>query len=159
MKYILKQAVVAIAAVSLFSCATIMHGTTQKIGVSSSPTGATVSVDNKLVGSTPLFTELKRGDDHIVTIEMKGFEKTQLTLTKSVSGWVWGNIVFGGIIGLAVDAMTGGLYSLSPKQLHAELRKNSSNVSVNEDGVMIVAVLQPNPLWKKIGNLPRVSQP
>jgi len=153
MKFKLKQMIVAAAAISLVSCATIMHGTTQKIGISSSPTGALVTVDNKQMGNTPLFAELKRGDDHIVTIEMKGFEKAQLTLTKSVSGWVWGNIVFGGLIGLAVDAISGGLYSLSPEQLNVELRKNGSNVSVNEKGVMIVAVLQANPEWKKIGNL------
>jgi len=153
MKSILKQTVIAAAALSLVSCATIMHGTTQKIGISSAPTGASVTVDNKGMGKTPLFAELKRGDDHIVTIEMKGFEKAQLTLTKSVSGWVWGNIAFGGLIGLAVDAISGGLYNLSPEQLNAELRKNGSNVSVDEKGVMIVAVLQANPEWKKIGSL------
>lgn len=110
-------------------CATIMHGTTQKVGISSSPTGATVTVGNKLFGRTPLFADLERGEEHIVTIEMVGYEKSQLTLTKSVSGWVWGNIVFGGLIGLGVDAISGGLYTLSPEQLSAELKKSGANVS------------------------------
>ena len=112
----------SIVVIALWGCATIMHGTSQKVGISSSPTGANVSVDNATLGITPLFAKMKRGDDHIVTIEMVGYQKSQLTITKSVSGWVWGNIVFGGLIGLAIDAISGGLYNLSPEQLNAELR-------------------------------------
>jgi len=32
-----------------------------------------------------------------------------------------GNIVFGELIGLAVDAMSGGLYNLTPTQISAQL--------------------------------------
>jgi len=134
-------------------CASIMHGSSQKVGISSSPTGATVSVDNKPLGNTPVFADLKRGEEHVVTIEMPGYDKAQLTITKSVSGWVWGNIVFGGFIGLAVDAITGGLYNLSPEQLNAELRKGGANVSSRKDEVSIVAVLKADPTWQKIGSL------
>jgi len=143
----------AIASVLLWGCATIMHGTSQKIGISSSPTGAKVSVDNIAYGNTPLFADLKRGDDHIVTIELEGFQKVQLTVTKSASGWVWGNIIFGGIIGLAVDAITGGLYDLSPEQLNAELKKQSIGATIKKDGIYLVTVLHPEPSWKKISVL------
>lgn len=153
MKFKLKGVVVGVAALATVGCATIMHGTTQKIGISSSPTGATVTVDNKPLGSTPLFADLKRGEVHVVTIEMAGYEKSQLTLTKSVSGWVWGNIVFGGLIGLAIDAISGGLYNLSPEQLNAELKKNGANASSSKDGIIIVAVLRADPAWQKIGSL------
>ncbi|MEK7323369.1 MAG: PEGA domain-containing protein [Pseudomonadota bacterium] len=153
MKFKLRGIIVGVAAVAIGGCASIMHGTSQKIGISSSPTGATVTVDNKPLGNTPLFADLKRGEEHIVTIEMAGYEKSQLTLTKSVSGWVWGNIVFGGLIGLAVDAISGGLYNLSPEQLNAELRKNGANVSSSKDGIIVVAVLRPDPAWQKIGSL------
>ena len=153
MNFKLKGVVAGIAAIATVGCASIMHGTTQKIGISSSPTGATVTVDNQMLGSTPLFADLKRGKEHVVTIEMAGYEKSQLTLTKSVSGWVWGNIVFGGLIGLAVDAISGGLYHLSPEQLNAELKKNGANVSSSKDGIIVVAVLRPDPAWQKIGNL------
>lgn len=152
MKFAVKLMVACVAAATV-GCASIMHGTTQKIGISSSPTGAAVSINNKALGSTPLFADLKRSEEHIVTIELPGYEKTQLTLTKSVSGWVWGNIVFGGLIGLAVDAISGGLYNLSPEQLNAELKKNGANVSSGKDGIIIVAVLHPDSTWKKIGNL------
>lgn len=150
----LKFIVVAGVSVALMTgCASIMHGTTQKVGISSSPTGATVSVDNKTLGITPLFADLKRGQEHIITIEMPGYEKTQLTVTKKVSGWVWGNILFGGLIGLGVDSLSGGLYDLTPEQLNAEMKKSGSSVSMVTDGVYVVAVLSASPEWKKIGNL------
>jgi hypothetical protein len=142
-----------IASILLWGCATIMHGTSQKIGISSLPTGAKVSVDNLQLGDTPLFANLKRGDDHIVTIEMEGFQKVQLTITKSVSGWVWGNIVFGGLIGLVVDAVSGGLYNLSPEQLHAELKKQNIGATIKNDGVYLLTVLHPDPSWQKISVL------
>lgn len=153
----LKGIVAALIAVNIVGCATIMHGgRTQRIGISSMPTGATVSIDNnKSMGVTPIFADLKRGEEHIVTIEMPGYEKSQLTLTKSMSGWVWGNIVFGGLIGLAVDAISGSIYNLSPEQLNAELRKSDATVSDGNisGGIMVVAVLQPDPSWQKIGSL------
>lgn len=154
MKHSLKAVVVVTAATVVIGCASIMHGTSQKIGISSAPSGANVSVDNKPLGITPVFADLKRGEEHIVPIEMAGYEKASLTITKSVSGWVWGNIVFGGLIGLAVDAITGGLYNLSPEQLNAKLRKTGGSVSSVSDGIFIVAVLVPDPLWQKRGISP-----
>lgn len=145
--------VFALAVVLSAGCASIMHGTTQKIGVSSSPTGASVIVDNKPLGMTPVFADLKRGEEHIISIEAPGYQKAQLTVTKSVSGWVWGNIVLGGLIGLAVDAITGGLYNLSPEQITAELKKSDVSASVNDGDVVVLAVLKPDPTWQKVGQL------
>jgi uncharacterized protein YceK len=148
-----KGVVLAVSMLAVAGCASIMHGTSQKIGISSTPTGASVSIDNKPLGNTPVFADLKRKEEHVVTIEMPGYEKAQLTITKSVSGWVWGNIVFGGVIGLAVDAIDGGLYNLSPEQLNAELRASGSKVSATDEGILVVAVLVPNPQWEKVGTL------
>ena len=135
-------------------CASIMHGTTQSVGVSSVPSGATVSVNGQNFGTTPAFAKLSRKDQHVVSISMPGYQTQDLTLTKSVSGWVWGNIVFGGFIGLAVDAMSGGLYKLSPEQMMASLDV-SSNASINskEDSIYIQIVLEPGEEWQKVGAL------
>ncbi len=54
---------------------------------------------------------------------MPGYQPFEATLTRSVSGWVWGNIVIGGLIGLAVDSISGGLYSLAPEQITGVLNK------------------------------------
>ena len=86
MKFMIRRIMVGIVIVATVGCASIIHGTSQKVGISSSPSGAKVAIDNKPLGNTPLFADLKRGEEHIVTIEMAGYEKSQLTLTNSVSG-------------------------------------------------------------------------
>ena len=134
-------------------CATIMHGSTQSVGVSSVPEGATVMVNNQYLGITPLFIDLKRKDQHVVGISLNGYHTAKLTLQRKASGWVWGNIVFGGILGLAVDAITGGLYKLEPAQLSATMVKESSTAENLDDSIYVVTVLRPNSDWVKIGQL------
>jgi hypothetical protein len=139
--------------VILWGCATIMHGTSQNIGFSSNPTGAKVTVDGASVGVTPMFAKLSRKDEHIVKLELEGYEPAELTLTKGTSGWVWGNIVIGGLIGLAVDAISGGLYDLNPEQLNAELRKQGTSSIEKEGTIYLVTVMHPDEGWKRIGTL------
>ncbi|MBW7886814.1 MAG: PEGA domain-containing protein [Bacteroidetes bacterium] len=152
-KLITASAIAIVFSILFWGCATIMHGSSQKVGISSSPTGAKVTVDGKILGDAPLFANLGRGDEHIITLELPGYQKSQFTITKSVSGWVWGNIIFGGLIGLAIDAVSGGLYDLSPEQINAELKKDGITAIQQKDGVYILSVMSPNPNWKKIGNL------
>lgn len=136
----------------LTSCATIMHGTRQKVGISSSPSNACLWVDRMFVGNTPMIVEMTRSDDHSVRLELEGFEPYEAVFTKKLSGWVFGNIIFGGVIGLAVDAISGGIYKLTPDQIQAEMRSNSM-YSKSSDDSFITIVLNPDPSWEKIGNL------
>ncbi len=142
-----------VLAVLVAGCASIMHGTTQSIGISSVPTDAEVSINGASLGRTPVIADLSRKDQHIVTIQLEGYLPYETTITKSVSGWVWGNIIFGGVIGLAVDAITGGLYKLSPEQIEAELEEQLSDCPGCDEGLFIVAVLDPDPSWERIGTL------
>ena len=134
-------------------CATIMQGTTQQIGIQSTPTGATVKIDQKEYGNTPVVADLSRKENHIVNISLEGYEPFEGTITRSTSGWVWGNILFGGLIGLAVDAISGGLYKLNPEQIQAELQQNNTGLEIDENGIIIMVTLKPSPEWEKIGNL------
>lgn len=146
----------AILPLILASCGTIIHGTKQGIGISSRPTGASVTVDNVDRGTTPQVVELSRKDHHTVRIELGGYEPYETTLTRSVSGWVWGNIVFGGLVGLAVDAISGGLYKLTPEQLGGSLAARQSLLET-EDGLAILVTLMPDPSWERVGNLEQGS--
>ena len=150
---------------TLFSCASIMHGTSQDLAISSNPTGATVIVDGVPAGKTPVVAKMGRGDAHKIRIELPGYEPYETAVTKSVSGWVWGNILFGGLIGLAVDAIDGGLYYLQPEEIRGELRKADQpeavpakatvpSASISTDhGLVIAVVSRPNPKWQRIGQL------
>jgi len=158
-RFALLLAVLGGVGLSMFivGCATIIHGTTQDIGVSSSPTGATVIVDNTAYGRTPTIIKLSRKHNHIVKINLKGYQPFEATLTRSVSGWVWGNIVFGGFIGLAVDAISGGLYKLTPEQIQATLLKNETGYLYRKNSLYIAVVLTPDPAWQKIATLTKRS--
>jgi hypothetical protein len=136
-------------------CASIMHGTSEQIGISSSPTGAQVTVDGVEHGVTPMVADLKRKDTHIVRVSMAGYEPFEMALTRHVSGWVWGNLVFGGIPGLAIDAITGGLYKLSPDQVSAQLQKSQVQSAEGGDVLLLTVVMHPTPGMVRIGALMR----
>lgn len=137
----------------IIGCATIMQGTKQNIGISNNPSGAKVIIDGRIIGNTPLTEELSRKDNHFVKIELDGFIPYETTLTRKLSGWVAGNIIFGGLIGLAVDAITGGMYKLTPEQIQAELKKSGMSMKLYEDELFITFTLIPDPKWEKIGEL------
>ena len=139
----------------LAGCASIMHGTTQQVAVSSSPTGAQVTVNAMERGTTPVIADLKRKDNHVIKVTMDGYQPFEMALTRSVSGWVWGNIVFGGLIGLAVDAITGGLYKVAPEQVTAELKADGALLQMAEGNelMLLTVVLVPRPGMERIGTL------
>jgi hypothetical protein len=141
----------ALMAFSLTGCATIMHGNHQEVGFSSTPTGAQVTVDNKPLGVTPTTASLTRKDKHVVRIEMAGYQPYELQLTRQVDGWVVGNIVFGGVIGLAVDAINGSMYKISPSAVNGTL--STQTAMTGSDAITIAVVLTPQPGWEKIGEM------
>ncbi|HSX03366.1 MAG TPA: PEGA domain-containing protein [Rhabdochlamydiaceae bacterium] len=137
----------------LTSCATIMHGTKESVGISSNPSNADVWVDNTFVGTSPTIVQMTRKDNHFIRIELKGYEPYEIALTRKLSGWVFGNIVFGGVIGLAVDAISGGLYQLTPAQIQAEMQKGNIAYSKKSGDSYIAVVMTPDVSWKKVGHL------
>ena len=142
-----------LSTLALASCASIIHGTHQEVGITSVPIGAAVTIDNVQSGKTPFVATLTRKDSHFVRISLPGYQPFGLTLTSSVSGWVWGNIVFGGLIGLAVDAIDGGMYKLTPEQLSATLSSGQASLSKRADGIYLVVVLKPQSDWVKVAQL------
>ncbi len=147
----------ACAALSLAGCATIIHSKSQEVGVSSTPTGATVSIDHADKGATPLVAKLSRKDKHVLRVEMPGYKAYEATLTPKVSGWVWGNLVFGGLVGVAVDAISGGMYRLTPEQVSAVLNTDQASIARYGDALYVFAVLEPKADWAKVGQLRRAD--
>lgn len=142
-----------LSVVLLTSCATIVNGPNQSVAIASNPANAAIWVDNNYAGNSPMIVQLSRKDNHVVSIELEGYQPHVITFSRKVSGWVCGNIFFGGIIGVAIDAVSGGLYCLTPDQIQAELISNRMAYSKNSKDSCIVVVLEPNPSWEKIGNL------
>jgi uncharacterized protein YceK len=154
-KTIARQATLGgIGLLLMTGCATIIHGTRQDVGISSTPAGAFVTIDNLQSGTTPVFSKLRRKENHVVRISLPGYQPMDLTLTSSVSGWVWGNLAIGGLVGLAVDAISGGMYKLSPSELSAALGGTSAGtVRTSDGGIYVIAVLKPEANWVKVAQL------
>ena len=114
-----------IVAVFASGCASIMHGGgDQTVGIATNPVGATIIVEGQRYTS-PARVNLKRNQNYTGTVEMGGYETASFTVTKKISGWVWGNIVFGGLIGLVIDLAVGGAHNLTPENITVDLKKKS----------------------------------
>jgi hypothetical protein len=113
--------VLALAAASAGGCASIINGRTATVKIDSRPSEAQVVIRDKrgdtvLTTHTPATVELKRKDKFIwpakytATIEKPGYEPKTVAIDQTVNPWIVGNIVFGGVIGLAVDNATGAAW-------------------------------------------------
>jgi len=153
MKYFVNLFIVLISVVLLNSCATIVNGTSQQVNITSTPIEAKVIIDGEELGKTPFIADLKRKDNHIVKIELEGYKTEVITLNGKTSGWFFGNCLFGGIIGMAIDAVTGGMYKLQPEEIKKTLEAENQQ-SLNDDGTLYIKfVMAPDPKWEKIGQL------
>jgi len=126
---------VAVVALCAFftGCATIVSRPTQVMTVTSVPEGASVKINNKSgaavhSGNTPMTVTLKKSrgyfkpERYTVHIAKEGYRNFDVTVEGAVNGWYFGNILFGGLIGLlAVDPATGAMYTLKPKEIGATL--------------------------------------
>jgi hypothetical protein len=135
------------------SCATIMLSTQQEVGISSNPSGASVTNNGLQLGKTPLVVDLKRKGNHKIKIELEGYQPYEIALVRKTSGWVFGNIIFGGIPGLIVDVITWALYVLKPEQVMAELKQQGADIALGKEQMLIAVTMKSDPSWQKVGEL------
>lgn len=90
----------------LCSCATIMQPGPDRIQVRSDPDGAKVYLNTMPVGATPMEVHVNRKDRCVIEVKKDGYETVLIDREKVVAGWVFGNILLGGIIGLSIDLIT-----------------------------------------------------
>ena len=109
-------------------CATCVKGANQQIALTSAQAGATVNIDGKACGITPTVAKMARRKAHTVQFTMEGHQTLEVPITKRTSGWIWGNILIGGLIGLIVDLSTGASNNLSPDNVHAILEPGESEL-------------------------------
>lgn len=141
----------ALAALASSGCATIVAKSSQTITVTSVPAAAQVSIVNKSgapvhSGTTPVTVTLKKGrgyfkpEAYVVRFSKEGYQAREVVVRGEVNGWYFGNIIFGGLIGLlAVDPATGAMYTLKPGGVEATLE--SMKVSKTEEGQSLTVVL------------------
>jgi hypothetical protein len=103
-------------ALLLSGCATITKGTQQTITISTDPAGAVcdltrdakpLAVVNPTPGSIPI--EKAMGSISILC-KKPGYQDAAGALASEFQAWTFGNIILGGLIGIAVDAASGAMH-------------------------------------------------
>jgi hypothetical protein len=119
--------------VALGGCASITQGAVETITIISTPPG----VDAQITGldspidtrcTTPCSFVAQRTDNVSVIFRKEGYETqdAHLKITSSVSGSlaVGGNVIAGGLPGIAVDTYSGGAYHHEPNPVMVTMQPN-----------------------------------
>jgi len=119
-----------LCAASLSACATITRGKRQNYVIETDPAGAQIALSTGETCTSPCQLRLRRRAGFTVTARMDGYEPTEANVQAQVrtGGGVAaaGNIVFGGLIGGAVDASNGSMNDLVPNPLRITMRPSGS---------------------------------
>jgi hypothetical protein len=110
----MRKVLLGVAAVLLAACATITKGTTQLVVIDTpGVAGATCTVTTKTgpqVVTTPGSLTLSKGSDALpISCTKPCYVTGSSAIPSSPEAMAAGNVVFGGIIGLGVDAASGAI--------------------------------------------------
>jgi len=143
-----KQGIVLMLIASLIilsGCASIVSMSSYPISINSTPSGAKINVNNKkgmtvYSGNTPANFKLKAGAgffskaSYTVSFNMDGYDTRTVPIDFKLDGWYFGNIIFGGLIGiLIVDPATGAMWKLDTEFVNETLSKDTANITANID--------------------------
>jgi uncharacterized protein YceK len=110
----MKTLLIGAMCLSLSACASIVSGTTQKIGVNTSVPGARCTLENAKgswdVSKTPGSVTVEKARSPLDIECHKSGMRGHAVIDSSTEGMAFGNVVFGGLIGGGVDMATGAAY-------------------------------------------------
>lgn len=123
----MKKLVLLVSLIIMSGCATITRGTSDTLVIETEPSNANASLSNGLQCKTPCALRMSRKDNVIIKIEKDGFIPIDVVVAPQISGagsaGMAGNLLFGGLIGAAVDAGSGAMLNLVPNPVRVTLEK------------------------------------
>ncbi len=129
---------VTIAVSGLSGCATVTKGSSQTVTVNTDPAGAKCILQREgqtigIVNPTPGSVLIDKDKDVVsVTCEKEGYQETASVLASQFQAMTLGNILIGGIIGVAIDAGTGAMNEYPP-MVSVALSPNKFNSLAERD--------------------------
>ena len=111
----MRTAILVAAALALSGCASIVKGTSQDVAINTNPPGARCELMRGatslgVVDPTPGVLNLDKSSESIqIKCDLEGYKTAQYILESEAEAMTAGNVIFGGVIGLAVDASTGAM--------------------------------------------------
>lgn len=142
------------------SCASIVSKSSYPISINSTPSEAKIVITDKkgieiFSGQTPAKLKLKSGNGFFskaryqVKFTKNGYETKTVPVEFKLDGWYFGNIVFGGLIGmLIVDPATGAMYKLETEFLNETLVSTSDSALEKEEGLKVFTLNHIPTEWK-----------
>jgi hypothetical protein len=130
---------VAMIVAAATGCASIVSKTSYPVVVTTNPPGAMVSIVNNkgmqvFQGSSPASVRLKsgggffKGAEYMINISKEGYADKTVQVTSTINGWYFGNLVFGGLVGmLIIDPATGAMYKLKNTQISEILTEKTAS--------------------------------
>lgn len=125
-------AALLVVSLGLLGCATIVGGgSTQEVNFDSNPAGAQIFVGRLVKGKVTDLVNTGKVTPHSLTIprrnavvilKKEGYEDTNVILKKTINGWVFGNIIIGGLLGMSIDSSTGAVNKYDPHNFLLELQ-------------------------------------
>lgn len=133
----MKVVITLLFAVLLSGCSSIISKNSYSVAITSTPSEASFEIYNASGekihrGITPQSVVLNssygyfKGEQYTIELEKEGYKNKTHFINSSLDGWYFGNLLFGGLVGmLIVDPLTGSMYNL-PYAANIPLRKIES---------------------------------
>jgi uncharacterized protein YceK len=121
-----KLLVLLAIALLLSGCATLFTGTDANVKVTADPGTANAVIKTQggqvvYDGAVPATVKLPKKNSYTVEITQAGYKTQTVFISQGVTGWFWGNLCLGGVVGMLIDWGTGGMWDLHPSQIDAKL--------------------------------------
>lgn len=128
--WVKRTAGAVLLSLSLAGCGLIFGGTSETIQVNSAPTGASLATRPETATfTTPASIELERKHNYTLIASKEGYDSAEFLIRRKIRGGIIVlDVLFTGVVGVIVDAVTGGWYKLEPKTATMVLEK--TNVSM-----------------------------
>ena len=139
MKILFRLMVLAVAIISLSSCATLFTPTKYPVVFNTTPEGAGITIENRagrviFEGTTPTIVKLKAAagymmrEEYTITFTKSGYAQKVVHISAELEGWYIGNILLGGFPGmLIIDPLSGAMYKIAEedRNIHETLKPES----------------------------------
>ena len=128
--------VVAIALLLTSSCASIVSRSSYPVTINSTPARAGISIVDKqgrqvYQGATPATLMLSASSgffskaSYQVTFDLPGYDRRVVPIECKLDGWYFGNVLFGGLIGmLIVDPASGAMFKVDTPFIDEQLSRS-----------------------------------
>lgn len=125
------KTILAVSCLCFSGCASIVGSKLHTVTFDTDPSPASLTIKDEtgavLYNGLSPHTMVVRGGagyfqkaEYIMSAKTEGHKASARTVLPSISGWYWGNIVFGGLIGwFIVDPLTGAMYTLDNRYVLA----------------------------------------